>query len=194
MFANLHPMFGGFDSTVHSAVQSANASPIVGAFNRRGLLNSMANLNMAQLPPTAMSYMDTSGMFGSPTTPFSNTGPVPSIAVSSTMDGGSYSRALGSGDALFRAPQGSMQMSPPVTAEFIQHVEETKARGLKLEMEGIPKENAKSRVETQIKITLRLTTEDTGERVTCWSHLALPEQMVSREKFRHRLQQKQGNT
>ncbi|KAJ2458338.1 SPT3 Dosage dependent suppressor of Ty-induced promoter mutations-like protein, partial [Coemansia sp. RSA 2424] len=194
MFANLHPMFGGFDSTVHSAVQSANASPIVGAFNRRELRNSMANLSMAQLPPTAMSYMDTSGMFGSPTTPFSNTGPVPSIAVSSTMDGGSYGRALGSGDALFRAQQGSMQMSPPVTAEFIQHVEETKARGLKLEMEGIPKENAKSRVETQIKITLRLTTEDTGERVTCWSHLALPEQMVSREKFRHRLQQKQGNT
>ncbi|KAJ2878136.1 hypothetical protein IWW38_006399, partial [Coemansia aciculifera] len=54
-----HPMFAGFDSTVHSAVQSANASPIVGAFNRRGLLNGMANLNMAQLPPTAMTYMDT---------------------------------------------------------------------------------------------------------------------------------------
>ncbi|KAJ2878167.1 SPT3 Dosage dependent suppressor of Ty-induced promoter mutations-like protein, partial [Coemansia asiatica] len=47
--------------------------------------------------------------------------------------------------------------------------------------------NAKSRVETQIKITLRLTT-DGGERVTCWSHLALPEMLVSREKFRHRLQ------
>ncbi|KAJ2456769.1 hypothetical protein GGI03_006296, partial [Coemansia sp. RSA 2337] len=54
-----HPMFSGFDSTIHSAVQSATASPIVGAFNRRGLLNSMANLNMAQLPPTAMGYMDT---------------------------------------------------------------------------------------------------------------------------------------
>ncbi|KAJ2820625.1 hypothetical protein FBU31_005162, partial [Coemansia sp. 'formosensis'] len=65
-FANLaalggtHPMFGGgFDSAVNSAVQSATASPIVGAFNRRGLLNSMANLNMTQLPPTAMGYMDT---------------------------------------------------------------------------------------------------------------------------------------
>ncbi|KAJ1812301.1 hypothetical protein LPJ56_005546, partial [Coemansia sp. RSA 2599] len=44
----------GFDSTVNSAVQSATASPTTGALNRRGLLNSMANLNMAQLPPTAV--------------------------------------------------------------------------------------------------------------------------------------------
>ncbi|KAJ2034429.1 hypothetical protein GGI08_008945, partial [Coemansia sp. S2] len=113
-----HPMFSGFDSTIHSAVQSATASPIVGAFNRRGLLNSMANLNMAQLPPTAMGYMDTSGMFGSPTTPFSNAGPMapmPSIAVSSAGNQG--------GDG-FRAPAAPVQqepMQPAVTAEFLQH-------------------------------------------------------------------------
>ncbi|KAJ2745777.1 SPT3 Dosage dependent suppressor of Ty-induced promoter mutations-like protein [Coemansia sp. BCRC 34301] len=190
-----HPMFSGFDSTVHSAVQSANASPIVGAFNRRGLLNSMANLNMAQLPPTAMSYMDTSAMFGSPTTPFSNPGPVPSISVSNSGDSG-YPRVLAhqASDMLQAPPppplvhREVMQMSPPATAEFIQQVEEIKARGLVLEMEGIPKENAKSRVETQIRITLRLKTEDTGEPVSCWTHLALPEDMVSREKFIHRLQ------
>ncbi|KAJ1891224.1 hypothetical protein LPJ66_007042 [Kickxella alabastrina] len=58
----------GFDSAVNSAVQSATASPIVGAFNRRGLLNGMANLNMTQLPPTAISastsFMGTQGTVG----------------------------------------------------------------------------------------------------------------------------------
>ncbi|KAJ2794701.1 SPT3 Dosage dependent suppressor of Ty-induced promoter mutations-like protein, partial [Coemansia helicoidea] len=75
------------------------------------------------------------------------------------------------------------------STEHLQRVEETKARGLRLDLEGIPSENAKSRVETQIKITLRLTTQ-AGERATCWTHLALPELLVSRDKFRHRLQSK----
>ncbi|KAJ2862500.1 SPT3 Dosage dependent suppressor of Ty-induced promoter mutations-like protein [Coemansia aciculifera] len=189
-----HPMFSGLDSTIHSAVQSATASPIVGAFNRRGLQNSMANLSMAQLPPTAMGYMDVSGMFGSPTIPFSNSGamaPVPSISVSNPGNQAG-AHAHHAGDS-FRAPAAPMQqemMLPAVTAEFLQHVEQTRARGLKIELEGIPQENAKSRVETQIKITLRLNTEDTGERATCWTHLALPELLVSREKFRHQMQKR----
>ncbi|KAJ2170197.1 SPT3 Dosage dependent suppressor of Ty-induced promoter mutations-like protein, partial [Coemansia sp. RSA 560] len=57
-------------------------------------------------------------------------------------------------------------------------------------LDGVSRENAKSRVETQIKTTLRLTTND-GERVTCWSHLQLPELLVARDKHRHRLQTKQ---
>ncbi|KAJ2547388.1 SPT3 Dosage dependent suppressor of Ty-induced promoter mutations-like protein, partial [Coemansia sp. RSA 1933] len=84
------------------------------------------------------------------------------------------------------------QLSPNVSPEFTRRVEETKAKGLRIELDGIPNENAKSRVETQIKITLRLTTTE-GERATCWSHLALPEHLVSREKFRHRLH-KQSQT
>ncbi|KAI9470341.1 hypothetical protein BX667DRAFT_458794, partial [Coemansia mojavensis] len=55
---------------------------------------------------------------------------------------------------------------------------------------GIPSENAKSRVETQIKAKLVLTTMD-GERVNCWSHLQLPELLVARDKYRHRLQSRQ---
>ncbi|KAJ2489339.1 SPT3 Dosage dependent suppressor of Ty-induced promoter mutations-like protein [Coemansia sp. RSA 2050] len=196
-----HPMFGGFDSTVNSAVQSATASPIVGAFNRRGLLNSMANLNMAQLPPTSMGYMDASGMFGSPTTPFSSSrpmAPMPSISVSNSGDGNQPGAPSHHAHEAFRPPppppppQHMQQdiLSPMAMAEFQQHVEQTKARGLKIELEGIPQENAKSRVETQIKITLRLITEDTGERATCWSHLSLPELLVSREKFRHQWQKR----
>ncbi|KAJ1787335.1 hypothetical protein LPJ59_005753, partial [Coemansia sp. RSA 2399] len=43
-----------YDSTVNSAVQSATGSPTT--YNtRRGLLNSMAGLNMAPLPPPAIS-------------------------------------------------------------------------------------------------------------------------------------------
>ncbi|KAJ1837097.1 hypothetical protein LPJ73_007508, partial [Coemansia sp. RSA 2703] len=53
--------FLGFESS--SAVQSATASPITGAVGRRGLLNSMASLNMAQLPPAA-----TAALIGSQST------------------------------------------------------------------------------------------------------------------------------
>ncbi|KAJ1945558.1 SPT3 Dosage dependent suppressor of Ty-induced promoter mutations-like protein, partial [Linderina macrospora] len=77
-------------------------------------------------------------------------------------------------------------LTPTVSPDFLRSVEEAKAKGLRIEVDGIASENAKSRVETQIKITLRLVTES-GELVNCWSHLALPEMLVSREKFRHRL-------
>ncbi|CAH1756159.1 4067_t:CDS:10 [Entrophospora sp. SA101] len=48
---------------------------------------------------------------------------------------------------------------------------------------GINQNGAKSRVETQIKLCLQLVTER-GEKVTCWSHLQLPEYMVAKEKFK----------
>ncbi|KAJ2859366.1 SPT3 Dosage dependent suppressor of Ty-induced promoter mutations-like protein [Coemansia erecta] len=120
-------------------------------------------------------------------TDVSNTNP--SVVVSATS---SASRAgAGSNPSLLAAHQAAImsrqpQLSPNVGPDFLKRVEETKAKGLRIELDGIPSENAKSRVETQIKITLRLTTAD-GERATCWSHLALPELLVSREKFRHRL-------
>ncbi|KAJ1674836.1 SPT3 Dosage dependent suppressor of Ty-induced promoter mutations-like protein, partial [Spiromyces aspiralis] len=77
-------------------------------------------------------------------------------------------------------------LTPAASADISQEIAKVRAQGLKLQLEGIP-ENAKSRVETQIKLTLRLLTSD-GVPVTCWSHLQLPELLVSREKFRHRLQ------
>ncbi|KAJ2704461.1 SPT3 Dosage dependent suppressor of Ty-induced promoter mutations-like protein [Coemansia sp. IMI 203386] len=201
-YAQNAPFFG-FDSTVNSAVQSATASPTTGALNRRGLLNSMANLNMTQLPPTAVTAstayigpqgtVDTigTGFVDSPapgggiaTTTITNTNTisstVPSVSINGVPSGAAGPHPI---HIASRQPYPSHAAS----AEFQKHVEETKAKGLNLSIEGIPKENAKSRVETQIKITLRLST-DSGERVTCWSHLALPEMLVSREKFRHRLQ------
>ncbi|KAJ2347455.1 SPT3 Dosage dependent suppressor of Ty-induced promoter mutations-like protein, partial [Coemansia sp. RSA 2671] len=144
--------------------------------------------------------MDASGMFGSPTTPFSSTGPMapmPSISISNSGGGNQPGALSHHAHEAFRPPPPPpphhMQqdvLSPMAMAEFQQHVEQTKARGLKIELEGIPQENAKSRVETQIKITVRLITEDTGERATCWSHLSLPELLVSREKFRHQWQKR----
>ncbi|KAJ2654094.1 SPT3 Dosage dependent suppressor of Ty-induced promoter mutations-like protein, partial [Coemansia sp. RSA 1285] len=123
---------------------------------------------------------------GQPSVPsLSVTGvPATSAAASSALRTNSNPSQLGTYPAAIMSRQ--PQLTPTVSPEFLQRVEETKAKGLRIELDGIPNENAKSRVETQIKITLRLTTAD-GERATCWSHLALPELLVSREKFRHRL-------
>ncbi|KAJ2213798.1 SPT3 Dosage dependent suppressor of Ty-induced promoter mutations-like protein [Coemansia sp. RSA 487] len=219
------------DSTVNSTVQSATGSPTTSAYNnRRGLLNSMASLNMAPLPPpaigtsmsadnvaqafnaspgiadTANSMFSISSSFAAPVitgthpsipslsvTGVPNPAPsiVPATTTSSTTATSSMSRAgAGSNPSLLAAHQAAImsrqpQLTPNVSPDFLKRVEETKAKGLRIELDGIPSENAKSRVETQIKITLRLTTAD-GERATCWSHLALPELLVSREKFRHR--------
>ncbi|KAI8322719.1 hypothetical protein GQ54DRAFT_259401 [Martensiomyces pterosporus] len=193
----------GFDTSANSAVQSATASPTTGAFNRRGLLSGMANLNVSQLPPTSITSTTAfignslSGMFSNVSTAFAN----PSIGganLAGVSAGGAIAATAGTANPLVggvhqtnivsRQPQ----LTPNVSAEFLQRVEETKAKGLRIELDGIASENAKSRVETQIKITLRLTSED-GERVTCWSHMSLPEMLVSREKFRHRLH-KQSHT
>ncbi|KAJ3144270.1 SPT3 Dosage dependent suppressor of Ty-induced promoter mutations-like protein [Irineochytrium annulatum] len=48
---------------------------------------------------------------------------------------------------------------------------------------GVPLQNAKSRVETQIKLCIQLVTTK-GEKVPLWSHLRLPEHLATREKAR----------
>ncbi|KAJ2004955.1 SPT3 Dosage dependent suppressor of Ty-induced promoter mutations-like protein [Coemansia thaxteri] len=201
MGGGVHPMFN-LDSAVNSAVQSATASPIVGAFNRRGLHTSMANLNLVPLPPTAMGYMDANGMFGNTTMPLSAGGSggssafMPQGSGNATAQTQFHSQDQHTRNVAARTQQmqvlRNMYENPAASAEFTRRAEQFKARGLRLELEGIPLENAKSRVETQIKITLRLQTEDSGEAVTCWTHLALPELLVSREKFRHRVQQQKA--
>lgn len=57
------------------------------------------------------------------------------------------------------------------------------SKGLQIRVLGVPQQNAKSRVETQIKICLQLVT-DKGDKVPLWSHLRLPEHLVPREKLR----------
>ncbi|KAJ2651432.1 SPT3 Dosage dependent suppressor of Ty-induced promoter mutations-like protein [Coemansia sp. RSA 1250] len=170
-FTNLAALSQGLvDTATNSAVQSATASP-TGALGRRNLLSGMANLNMTQLSQAQEvdhSLVDTSAMFGNGTSAYAH-------QPESTMSG--YP-AMGQGTA--NAP----------SAEFLQQVERVKAKGLQMTLEGIPSENAKSRVETQIKAKLVLTTMD-GERVNCWSHLQLPELLVARDKYRHRLQSRQ---
>ncbi|KAI9208133.1 uncharacterized protein BJ171DRAFT_595945 [Polychytrium aggregatum] len=53
--------------------------------------------------------------------------------------------------------------------------------GLQLRVMGLPQQNAKSRVETQIKICLQLVT-DKGEKASSWAFLRLPEYLASKEK------------
>ncbi|OLY78051.1 Protein MGA2 [Smittium mucronatum] len=70
--------------------------------------------------------------------------------------------------------------------EYKMQLDQLKSDGIKLELSGIPSENAKSRVETQIKITLKLVNKN-GVPIRRWTHLMLPEILVSRDRFRHRL-------
>ncbi|KAJ1734030.1 SPT3 Dosage dependent suppressor of Ty-induced promoter mutations-like protein [Coemansia biformis] len=179
-FTNLNALAQQYGSPAFldpgSAAPSAATSPVT-MMNRRNLLSGMANLNVAQLPPAAIDnfdpgVVDTSGMF----TPTAFAHPVPSDAPGRPGVGG-------------HAGIAARQSTGGASAEHMRRVEDTLAKGLRLDLEGIPSENAKSRVETQIKITLRLTTHN-GERATCWTHLALPELLVSRDKYRHRLQGK----
>ncbi|KAJ2692206.1 SPT3 Dosage dependent suppressor of Ty-induced promoter mutations-like protein, partial [Coemansia spiralis] len=173
-FTNLNALAQQYGSPAFmdpaSAAPSAAASPVTMAA-RQNLLTSMAGLNVAQLPPAAVDSFDpgvvaSSGMFAP--TAFARAGPMePPLTPGVGYRGGIAAR----------------QSSGVASAEHMHRVEDTKARGLRLELEGIPSENAKSRVETQIKITVRLTTQ-AGERATCWTHLALPELLVSRDKFR----------
>ncbi|KAJ3034364.1 hypothetical protein HK097_004537, partial [Rhizophlyctis rosea] len=55
--------------------------------------------------------------------------------------------------------------------------------GMQIRVLGVPHHNAKSRVETQVKICLQLVT-DQGEKVTGWSGLKLPEGLLARERGR----------
>ncbi|KAI7896667.1 uncharacterized protein EV154DRAFT_213341 [Mucor mucedo] len=53
--------------------------------------------------------------------------------------------------------------------------------GLQIRVLGVPQSGAKSRVETQIKLCIQLVT-DGGDKAQWWSHLKLPENMVTKEK------------
>lgn len=47
----------------------------------------------------------------------------------------------------------------------------------------MPQTGAKSRVETQIKLCIQLVT-DGGDKAQWWSHLKLPEHMVTKDKLK----------
>eukprot|EP00127_Corallochytrium_limacisporum_P006683 Clim_evm62s232 gene=Clim_evmTU62s232 len=53
------------------------------------------------------------------------------------------------------------------------------AQGLNVRILGIPETGARSRVETQTKLDIQLVTDD-GEKVTAWSHLVLPRNLVTK--------------
>ena len=57
--------------------------------------------------------------------------------------------------------------------------------GLQIRVLGVPQTNAKSRVETQIKICIQLVTNN-GDKVSAWPHLRLPPEMLAKEKLRRK--------
>ncbi|TPX59542.1 hypothetical protein PhCBS80983_g02410 [Powellomyces hirtus] len=61
----------------------------------------------------------------------------------------------------------------------------TYSQGLQIRVLGVPQHNAKSRVETQIKLCLQLVT-DKGDKVPLWSHLRLPEHLIPKERLRRK--------
>lgn len=54
---------------------------------------------------------------------------------------------------------------------------------LSVRIYGIPKSGVKSRVETQIKLSLQLSTQY-GQKVVGWSYIQLNEKMLARSRFR----------
>ncbi|KAF1800921.1 hypothetical protein FB192DRAFT_1437268 [Mucor lusitanicus] len=54
---------------------------------------------------------------------------------------------------------------------------------LQIRVLGVPQTGAKSRVETQIKLCIQLVT-DGGDKAQWWSHLKLPENMVTKDKLK----------
>jgi hypothetical protein len=64
-------------------------------------------------------------------------------------------------------------------------VDELLKQGLQIRILGVPEVGAKSRVETQVKLCIQLVTK-TGQEVTRWSHLRLPELMVARGSLKRR--------
>ncbi|KAF9914970.1 hypothetical protein BX616_007179 [Lobosporangium transversale] len=67
----------------------------------------------------------------------------------------------------------------------------TAQEGLQIEISGIPAENGKCRVETQLKITLRLK-DAHGEIVKDWKQLRLPRPLIAKEK--HRMEKFNGRS
>ncbi|KAJ1920763.1 SPT3 Dosage dependent suppressor of Ty-induced promoter mutations-like protein [Mycoemilia scoparia] len=206
MAAQLVLSGGGGGSNASSVAHSANVSPNPTAY-RRNLMSSLASMSMAPLPPTGPLAQNTvplqthsqishASVPGMSTAALNSMYPVPAVGVSdpSAQGFGNSLEAYMNQSMLSSNPgiapgvnKSQPYLAPTVGADFVQQAQQLKAQGLKLQLDGIPEENAKSRVETQIKLTLRLLGAD-GKPVSCWSHLQLPELLVSREKFRHRLQ------
>ncbi|KAI8613569.1 hypothetical protein BC830DRAFT_1131641 [Chytriomyces sp. MP71] len=57
------------------------------------------------------------------------------------------------------------------------------AHGFEIKVLGIPMQNARSRVETQTKLCLQMV-DANGNKTSTWSHLRLPELLVTKEKLR----------
>ncbi|KAJ3084785.1 SPT3 Dosage dependent suppressor of Ty-induced promoter mutations-like protein [Rhizoclosmatium hyalinum] len=55
--------------------------------------------------------------------------------------------------------------------------------GFAIKVLGVPLQNARSRVETQTKLCLQMV-DVLGNKTSAWSHLRLPEQLVTKEKLR----------
>ncbi|KAI8637870.1 hypothetical protein BD408DRAFT_423900 [Parasitella parasitica] len=77
-------------------------------------------------------------------------------------------------------PSSSMDFDP--TIQF-NHALERSDTGLQIRVLGIPQTGAKSRVETQIKLCIQLVT-DGGDKAQWWSHLKLPEYIVTKDKLK----------
>ncbi|KAI7902522.1 uncharacterized protein BX663DRAFT_543496 [Cokeromyces recurvatus] len=61
---------------------------------------------------------------------------------------------------------------------------------LKICVEGIPEQGAKSRVETQIKLNISLTTKDGTKAPYYWTHIKIPNSLLARSKLKKSQQQK----
>ncbi|KAI8968267.1 hypothetical protein BDF20DRAFT_839390 [Mycotypha africana] len=61
-----------------------------------------------------------------------------------------------------------------------EHLQKTDT-GLQIRVLGVPQTGAKSRVETQIKLCIQLVT-DGGDKAQWWTHLRLPEHMITKDK------------
>ncbi|KAI8831210.1 hypothetical protein BJ741DRAFT_536994 [Chytriomyces cf. hyalinus JEL632] len=55
--------------------------------------------------------------------------------------------------------------------------------GFQIKVLGVPMQNARSRVETQTKLCLQMV-DAAGNKTSTWSHLRLPELLVTKEKLR----------
>ncbi|KAL0137743.1 hypothetical protein V8B55DRAFT_1531533 [Mucor lusitanicus] len=77
-------------------------------------------------------------------------------------------------------PPSSMDFDPMM--QFKQEAERSDT-GLQIRVLGVPQTGAKSRVETQIKLCIQLVT-DGGDKAQWWSHLKLPENMVTKDKLK----------
>ncbi|KAG0358245.1 hypothetical protein BGZ54_010507, partial [Gamsiella multidivaricata] len=58
-----------------------------------------------------------------------------------------------------------------------------RSRSLQIEISGIPAENGKCRVETQLKVGFQLRGKH-GETVMDWKQIRLPRMLIAKEKHR----------